>query len=408
MRILMLSQFYPPVIGGEEQHVRNLSAALAAQGHEVTVGTLAQPDQPAFVQDGAVRVHRIPATTQRAAQMLYSTGRTFAPPLPDPETVNAIAAIIRRERPQVVHAHNWIVHSFIPLKRWSGARLVLTLHDYSLRCAKKRLMYQIPFVVVQGLPSASRVHGRITGPRLGCLRFSANWTMGHAERATVDFFAPVSQAVADGNSLTGTELPFEVIPNFVPDSASELPAREAVEPYLAQLPEGDYLLFVGDLTREKGIDVLLEAYACLKNAPPLVCIGRPRDETPKVLPTGVRVLQNWPHDAVLWAWSRSLIGLVPSVWPDPCPTVAMEAMAASKPVVAARSGGLPDIVADGETGFIVPPGDAQALCGAIARLLADSELRIRMGEAGKERVRSFQAQSVVERLEAVYTRLLVG
>lgn len=406
MRILMLTQFYPPVIGGEEQHVRNLSAALAERGHAVAVATLAQPDQPAFALDGVVRVYRVPATTQRLGRLVYTTGRTFAPPAPDPETTRALAAIIRRERPQIVHAHNWLVHSFLPLKRWSGARLVLTLHDYSLRCAKKRLMYHDTLCSGPGfakcLGCARDHYGALTGPPT----VLANWTMGHAERAAVDFFVPVSQAVADGNSLSGTALPHAVIPNFVPDNAGVPPTDEGIAEYLSQLPEGDFLLFVGDLTREKGIGVLLDAYARLADAPPLVCIGRPRGETPETLPPRVRVLQNWPHDAVMGAWNRCLLGLVPSVWPDPCPTVAMEAMAMGRPVIAARSGGLPDIVADGETGIIVPQGDAEALGAAITRLLADVGLRAHMGEAGKRRVADFQAHSVVQRLEAVYDSLL--
>jgi len=406
MRILMLTQFYPPVIGGEEQHVRNLSVALAAQGHSVAVATLAQPDQPAFALDGAVRVYRVPATTQRLGRLVYSTGRTFAPPAPDPETTRSLAAIIRRERPQIVHAHNWIVHSFLPLKRWSGARLVLTLHDYSLRCAKKRLMYHDTPCSGPGFAKCLGCARDHYGVVTGVPTVFANWVMGHAERAAVDFFAPVSQAVADGNSLSGTDLPHAVIPNFVPDNVGVLPAQADVAEYLRQLPERDYLLFVGDLTHEKGIGVLLDAYARLADAPPLVCIGRPRGETPETLPPGVRLLQNWPHDAVMWAWSRCILGLVPSVWPDPCPTVVMEAMAMGRPVIAARSGGIPDIVADGDTGILVPPGDVPALRAAITRLLADSRLRERMGEAGKERVAAFQSYRVVRQLEAVYDSLL--
>ncbi|TIU02624.1 MAG: glycosyltransferase family 4 protein, partial [Mesorhizobium sp.] len=65
MRILLLSQFYPPVIGGEERHIRNLGAALAQRGHHVSVGTLMHPGSPETELDGAVRVHRLRGTLQR-------------------------------------------------------------------------------------------------------------------------------------------------------------------------------------------------------------------------------------------------------------------------------------------------------------------------------------------------------
>ena len=407
MRVLMLAQFYPPTIGGEEQHVRNLAHALARRGHSVAVATLAQAGQPAFTDDEGVRVYRLPATAQRAARFLYSTDRMHATPLPDPETTLALRRVVRRERPQIVHAHNWLVHSFLPLKRSSGAKLILTLHDYSLRCATKRLMFHDDDLCSgPGLTkclSCARTH---YGTAIGVPTVLANWGMGAVERQAVNLFIPVSNAVASGNALAANRLPFEVIPNFVPDDVGTLRGAGAVEVYTAQLPPDGYLLFVGDLSRQKGIRVALEAYAGLPEAPPLVCIGQPTPETPVELPANVHVLRKWSHDAVMWAWSRCLLGLVPSVWPDPCPTVAMEAMAMGKPVIAARSGGLPDIVADGTTGFVVPPGDVVALRDAIARLLTDTDLRERMGAAGRERVALFQAHTVVERVEAAYTRVL--
>lgn len=106
------------------------------------------------------------------------------------------------------------------------------------------------------------------------------------------------------------------------------------------------------------------------------------------------------------AWRRCMIGVVPSVWPDPCPTVAMEAMAMGKPVVASRIGGLTDIVADGDTGMLVPPGDVDALSGALARLTEDASLRTRWGEAGRRRFDLFRAGDVVPRIEQVYAGLL--
>src|SRR5260370_13810237 len=108
------------------------------------------------------------------------------------------------------------------------------------------------------------------------------------------------------------------------------------------------------------------------------------------------------------AWSRCTLALTAAVWRDPCPTVAMEAMVVGKPVIATRSGGLSDIVVDGETGFLVPPGDHQALREATRCLLDDPAQRERMGKMAKQRVVEFQAKSVVSRIEQVYQELLEG
>ena len=142
MRILMLAQFYPPTIGGEERHVRNLAIALAARGHSVSVATLWHKGDADFEMDQGVRIHRIRGTIQRATLLFSEKGRRFAPPFPDLEAMRVLRRIIKQERPDIVHAHNWIVHSFTPLKSWSKAKLVVTLHDYSLLCVQKRLTYQ--------------------------------------------------------------------------------------------------------------------------------------------------------------------------------------------------------------------------------------------------------------------------
>jgi glycosyltransferase involved in cell wall biosynthesis len=120
----------------------------------------------------------------------------------------------------------------------------------------------------------------------------------------------------------------------------------------------------------------------------------------------VLVLQNWPNDAVMCAWRKCLFGVVPSIWADPCPIVVMEAMRASRPVIASRIGGLADQVVDGETGMLVPPNDVEALRHALERLLADGALRERMGEAAGRRAHQFLASTVVSRIESVYANVL--
>ncbi len=115
---------------------------------------------------------------------------------------------------------------------------------------------------------------------------------------------------------------------------------------------------------------------------------------------------SWPHEAVMGAWSRCSIGLVPSIVAETFGIVALEAMYNGKPVIATRIGGLTDVVADGETGLLVPPGDPQALRDAIQRLLDDPTTLEYMGQMARQRVVEFQAKAVVPRFEQVYQELL--
>jgi glycosyltransferase involved in cell wall biosynthesis len=218
-------------------------------------------------------------------------------------------------------------------------------------------------------------------------------------------FLAVSHATAYGNGLhENNNIPVRVIPNFVSERPDDQPID--CKPYLAQLPPPGYLLFVGDLSREKGLKVLLRAYAKLQQAPPLVLIGRHFPETPTTPPPNVVILESWPHQAVMEAWRRCSIALTPSIWPEPFGIVAIEAMSSGRPVIASDIGGLRDIVIDGETGLRVPPGNDGALCQAIERLLADPGLRERLGQAGRRRAAEFQASAIVPRIEQVYWDVL--
>jgi len=85
----------------------------------------------------------------------------------------------------------------------------------------------------------------------------------------------------------------------------------------------------------------------------------------------------------------------------------IEAMAFGLPVVATNVGGLPEVVEDGVTGILVPPGDSEALAEGLIRLLSDADLRRRMGRAGQDRVRSeFTVDRIVDQTLAVYESVI--
>lgn len=167
-------------------------------------------------------------------------------------------------------------------------------------------------------------------------------------------------------------------------------------------------MFAGALGPHKGIDVLLEAWRGLDSAVPLVLVGLRRYDTPRHFPNGVIVAENVPHGDVLDAWRHCAIAVVPSVWPEPFGLVAIEAMAAGRPVIASAIGGLTDIIENGTSGILVPPGDALALRSTIEELLADPRRRAAMGRAARERASSFSAAIVVPQIEQIYREVVAN
>jgi glycosyltransferase involved in cell wall biosynthesis len=168
------------------------------------------------------------------------------------------------------------------------------------------------------------------------------------------------------------------------DAARRLGAREVrVIPNGIDVPAGPgepddppHVLYAGRLSAEKGVRELVAATQGL----PLVVAGDGplRAEVPGAL--GMV-----PHDELLRLYERAAVVACPSRR-EGFGVACLEAMAAGRPVVASAVGGLRDLVVDGETGLLVPPGDVAALRAALERLLADTGLRERLGRAARERV----------------------
>jgi glycosyltransferase involved in cell wall biosynthesis len=413
MRILLIADFYWPYLGGVEQHVRTLGRALAERGHQVTVATLARADLPTDETDGAVRVRRITSTTQRLPWLFASTERPWAPPLADPAVTLQLRRLITEVQPHIVHGHDWLARSFLPLRRWSrrtfGTRFVSTMHYYTLSCARKNLMRvdgtgaggEEPCTgpgIGKCLACATRHYGFLTGP----ITYATNVVGAATERRRADALIAVSAATAIGNGLHPAQI--DVVPNFLPPTT---PLNGEAETWLNQLPAGDFILFVGDLRPMKGLDVLLRAHASLRRRLPLVLIGKTWPDTPPV-PANVTLLDRWPNAAVLAAWQRCAIGVVPSVWAEPFGIVVIEAMSGGCAVVASAVGGIPEIVDDGVNGVLVPGGDPAALATALQALIDDPTRRTELGAAARQRAARYRAEVVVSEIEAVYQRAASG
>jgi glycosyltransferase involved in cell wall biosynthesis len=402
MKVLMLAQFYAPIVGGEERMTQSLAGELAARGHEVAVATLRQPGLRSYEELDGIAVHRLPGLAQRIGRLFSDSGRRHAPPAPDPETVVALRALLHRERPAVVHGHNWLAHAFLPLRHSTAAAYVLSLHDYSLLCSTKRMMLHGEPCSGPGPRKCAGCAAAHYGGAIGPAVALATAVCGGAQRHLADLFLPVSNEVARRCRLDARRLPYEVVPNFRAQRGGGSYDAEV----LARLPEEPFVLFAGDITTDKGVGVLLEAHARMNARVPLVLAGRLVEGGLATSAPGVVNLGLLPHDALLEAWRRCSVGVVPSIWPDPFPTVALEAMAAGAAVVASRIGGLPEAVVDGESGLLVTPKNPAELAGALDRLLADPALRERLGAGARERVKQFSAPAVVPRYEAAYDRAL--
>jgi glycosyltransferase involved in cell wall biosynthesis len=184
----------------------------------------------------------------------------------------------------------------------------------------------------------------------------------------------------------------DVIPNMLDAPAS-----------FATWTPGSFVGFVGRLSEEKGVQVLLEAARGLPDVP-FQFAGDPSSmPAGGSIPSNVTLRGQLAGEDLTRFYEDAAMIVAPSIWYEGFPSVIIEAMVHTRPVIASSIGGLPEIVLDGETGTTSPPGDVGALARAIRALWSDPARRRAYGEAGAMRVREqFSSQRYYERLMRTY------
>ncbi len=291
---------------------------------------------------------------------------------------------VRRHRPQLVHAHFATdALAALPLARALGVPLVTTLHGYDVALSRGRML----------------ASGRLSWVRYALQR----------ERLmrTGELFLPVSdalqrEALAQGFPAGRTQTHYLGV-----DLNRFRPGGER---------EAGLVLHVGRLVEKKGTRILIDALAQLSETR-LVVIGdgpeRGRLERHAAsLGQRVRFLGALDASVVVEWMRRASLLAAPSVTArdgdtEGLPTVILEAAACGLPVIATRHSGIPEAVIDGETGGLVPENDCQALADRIALFLRSTEMRARMGAAGRRLTEEkFDLHRQTARLEQIYDELL--
>lgn len=305
---------------------------------------------------------------------------------------------IRSSRPAIVHAHNLFPALSPAVLRVANDRAatILTLHNYRLLC--------LPGTFLRDGRVCEDCLGRLPWPGVvhGCYQGSVGAS------GVLATSLQLHQAIG---SFRGVHL-YVAISRFVRRKhveAGMAPDRVAVKPHFAwssarREGPGDYFLYLGRLSAEKGVATLLEAWRRIKAKLVIVGDGPDAARLRSLAPSNAEFRGPVAPGLVPDLLSRSRALVVPSLSHEGAGKAVLEAYAAGVPVLASRAGGLPEVVQDGITGLLLPPGDASALGEAVDRLLDDSASE-RMGEAGWGLwEKRYSPEHGLARLEEVYRR----
>ncbi|HEU4420909.1 MAG TPA: glycosyltransferase family 4 protein [Pilimelia sp.] len=359
-------------VGGMQTHTGELTRALDGLGVRQTVVTTRQPGLPPVVRayDRAVVVRLgLPVAVCR---QFYA--------VPAARLVPRLAA-----RADLIHAHLGEDLAVVPI---------------ALTAARQR---RIPLVLT--VHTSVRYTLAVTGFRSAMLRTVGGWWERRGERRA-DQVVALTHRLAQ--ILTGHGVPADrvrVIPSGV--RRELFASAEAPDP-LAGLPS-PRVVFLGRLHPQKNVDVVVGAMALVRDPGAHLVIagdGPHRDRLVRLcgrlgLRERVTFLGFVDHDRVPALLRGADVLVMPSRYEE-LGTAVVEAMHCGVPVVAARTGGMPGLVGDGEAGLLVDPGDVAGFAAAIDRLLADPAARRRMGEQGRRRAAGHGWDRLVGQILDVY------
>ncbi|CAM3618237.1 glycosyltransferase [Smaragdicoccus niigatensis] len=390
MKIALVSEHGSPIAApinttasSHNDHVAALSTALADLGHRVTIFTRRDdPQLPTVFHGSSYRVVHVPAgpPSHIPGDQLYAHMREFA-------------AFLRSwwsaERPDVVHAHFWMSGmATCGAAEALGIPSVVTFHD--LGAARKRFL---------GIDDHS------PGARTRTEHFIAH----HASAIIANCREEAAELARLGVSPTYAS----VIPNGV-DTGMFTPVGDAAK------SSKQRIVAVGDLVPVNGFDELVLALEDLPRTE-LALVGEPQEgglkddrevrrlrELAKSVGVDHRLtlLGRVPHSQLPDVLrSADVVACTPHY--EPYGMVSLEAMACGRPMVAAAVGALKDTVRDGVTGFLVPPGNRNALTTALKKLLDDPTAAAGMGSAGRAMVTShYRWHTIARRTAAVYAKAI--
>jgi len=381
MRVLMINYEFPPLGGGGGVASYEIAQALSARDHEVDVLTTKYRGLPSEEEVDGLTVYRAPVM-----------GRAELATASLPSMLSFLPMGIARGR-KVLAAHSYDIlntHFAIPsgptgvaLSRLSKTPHVLTIIGGDIYDPSKRLS-----------------PGRNPLVR-AAVRYVINST---------DQVIAISEDIKRrAREDLGCQTPIEVVHYGLTPPSFERKSREELG-----VPENAVVLIsIGRLIKRKAIDDLLQALARIGQPDvKLLIIGEgPERVNLEEMSRSLGVSEQLSFLGAIWGERKfqylaaADMFVLPSLH-EGFGLVFLEAMYCGLPVVASDTGGQTDFLRDGETGFLTPVGDPEALAEGIARLTGDEALRRRMGEFNREYVRRFHISGVAERYEAIFSGVI--
>lgn len=399
MRILLINKFHSKRDGGTRAYF-DTAHILAEKGHEIAFFAMEHPDNESTPWSRFF-VRQVDYLDEK--QSFFSKVRIGLRILWNFEANRKLKALIEEFQPDIAHLHV-TYHQLSPSILWTLKRyhipIVMTLHDYKVLSPSYSL-----FVRGKVWSSASGWQAIIDRAIKDSLVRSVlcaveKWLHGLiGSYRKVDLFIAPSQFLIQKFRELGSLLTIQ----HVPQPLFPFPNQPAV------FGEGDYFLYMGRLSAEKGVQFLLETFEKLPQEK-LVIVGTgPEEMALKALQTkknltNITFAGRQTGEAWRNAFLHSKALILPSLWYENMPYVMLEAFGFGKPVIGSNLGGIPERIQEGKNGFLFEAGNTNDLARAI-QMLSTSKLS-QLGRNAWDSIQDLQPQVYGRMLEDLYQSLL--
>ncbi|MCK5511101.1 glycosyltransferase family 4 protein [Candidatus Parcubacteria bacterium] len=400
MKILQINKFYY-LKGGSERYFFDLSEILKKNGHKIIPFSM-QDDNNLPSKYTKYFIKKVDLNKFNLINIL----KFFY----NYDAVKRLKKLIKYEKPDIAHLHN-IAHQFSPeiirILKKNNIKIAQTLHDYKLICPNAKL-----FAHNQ---NCEKCQG---GKYYNCLKrkcvknsylksFMAAleaylWNRLLKVYNKVDMFIAPSKFMRDKCADFGVpEEKIKVVYNFY-----DAPVNGEIEVKNTE----KYILYYGRLSKEKGVDVLLEAMRSVKGEFKLKIVGSgpeykhlERQINKFNLQDRVSLLGPKYGKDLQIIINQAMVVVLPSLWPENMPYCLLEPMAIGKTMIVSRVGGMTEIIKDKENGFSFAPGDFNVLANIINNLEKFDYKKI--GEEAKETIKKLNSKNHYQKILKVYTEL---
>ncbi len=404
MKVLLISEYFPPFSKGGGEISAYLLAKNLAKKIDISILTSYFHGSKRYEVKDNIKIYRRLKTGKNPGSVLGNINRML---YFENSLKKELIKICRKENFDIIHCLNMTSLSVIDLKKKIKGKFVAHINSPLVMCPKGDLIYNDK--ACPGFCSYKKFSR--------CVYIS--YDIGKTKNNFLIRRNPIIKKILYNNYLKKLNRikKFDAcfaISSFLKNNLIDYNKKVFVVPNIVDIKkfsklknnDNEFILYIGDYKISKGPHVLLEALKGTNHKAEFYGEGPLKKYLLKYKTKNVKIHDKVSYNKILNLYENASIIVFPSIWPEPFGRIAIEAMAAGKPIIASNIGGIKDIVDNNKNGIMVMPGNFIELKKAIVRLMENKKLRKKLGKEGRKKAKKeFNGKKISGKVIKLYKKI---